>query len=316
MTERPLYLCCTFDMDMDQVWKGGGVPTWEGLKAGPGLRAGIKDLKDDRGGPFVATWFIRADEQVRALYGTVDKVFDMYPEVLRSLGSHGDELAWHPHLYKQRGGSWVQETDPGALVAQVEGTYNVVKKRLTSKAVRIGEAYQSPALMAALDRLGLCIDSSALPGRVRHDELQELDWGPTPQAPYHPSKKDHRVPGTDALRILEVPMSMVPTKVPNDKATVPRYVNLAFHGAVLEKGLKRLIKTQDLLVTVTHPFELMPAFKPGKGHQLISFEPSELRGNLELILRTCRGEKRPVEFVRMSDIVGKDLRFDGSKRKK
>jgi hypothetical protein len=316
MTKRPLYLCCTFDMDMDQVWKGGGEPTWDGLMAGPSLRKGIKDLEDDTGKPFVATWFIRADEQVRSLYGAVDSVFDKYPDILQTLGSFGDELAWHPHLYKEQGGCWVQETDPKALVAQVEKTYPVVKKRLTSKAVRVGEAYQSPELMAALDRLGLSIDSSALPGRVRHDELQDLDWGPTPQAPYHPSKNDHRVPGKAPLNILEVPMSMVPTRVSYDKATVPRYVNLSFHSSVLEKGLTRLIKTQDLLVTVTHPFELLPAFKPSKEHQLISYETTELRKNLELIIRTCRKEKRPLEFLRMSDIVGKDLRLAGPMRKK
>src|SRR5205085_4432929 len=88
----------------------------------------------------------------------------------------------------------------------VETRAELEAKGFKHLSVRIGEAFHGNAMMKTLDDLGLAVDSTAIPGRTRSDESRAFEWGPSPNNPYYPSRRDYRVPdSSDHLSILEVP---------------------------------------------------------------------------------------------------------------
>src|SRR5688572_13966084 len=45
------------------------------------------------------TWYVRADGQLEAAYGSERYLLDTYSDFWREALKRGDELGWHPHLY-------------------------------------------------------------------------------------------------------------------------------------------------------------------------------------------------------------------------
>jgi len=165
---------------------------------------------------------------------------------------------------------------------------------------RIGEAFGSNAVLAALDELGIHCDSTAMPGRVRKDEERHLDWETTPQEPYHPSSSDYRQPGPDSLGLLEVPMSMVETKADYDERPLRRYVDLSFRHEAIKDGLHSYLTDASLLVTVTHPCAVLPGIT-NRRHGLLSSDIREFKRNLDFIFSECKRLNRRYKFVTIGD---------------
>src|SRR5262249_29889442 len=152
--------------------------------------------------------------------------------------ARGNELGWHPHLYEKRVDPSGDERyfpirDEAAACEQIVSTFRAIGRAgLAFESVRIGEAWHASRAMCTLDTLGLRVDSTAIPGRSRNDDVLSFDWRPTPAQPYHPSRKDHRVPAApgseESLAILEIPMTTVPIRADYDREPLARYLNLAF----------------------------------------------------------------------------------------
>jgi hypothetical protein len=164
----------------------------------------------------------------------------------------------------------------------------------------MGEGYHSNRCMKLFDKLGFKVDSTAMPGRARNDE-RKFDWTGTPAHPYHPSKEDYRVPGKDPLGILEVPMSMIQLQTSYDAVPLPRYLDLSFNNDLMRDGISELVASEDLIVSITHPFELVPG---PKKHPLISFDVREAVRNIEFIIRCCEKASRPIRFISLSEVQG------------
>src|SRR5262249_11232640 len=166
-----------------------------------------------------ATWFVRADAQLRDVYGSAAYPVESQSALWASLAESGDEIGWHPHLYRRRAdGTYMPETVEDRQVAELRDISADLRNRgveLTSS--RMGEAVGSNGVMQELDRLGMTVDSSAIPGRKRSDASRCFDWEGTPNTPYHPSIHDYRVSVSGAKRTLvEVPMTTVPVRSPTE----------------------------------------------------------------------------------------------------
>jgi hypothetical protein len=93
----------------------------------------------------------------------------------------------------------------GAAHAALSGFFPV-------RATRTGWDYGSSFLLGELDRLGVHLDFSAMPGmwaciRAGRGITVVSDWLRSPAAPYHPSRDDYQRPGEPALALLEVPLA-------------------------------------------------------------------------------------------------------------
>jgi len=215
-----------------------------------------------RGIPF--TFFLRMDEQIGELEGDTLAIYKRHEPLWRNLQQSGNELGWHPHLNYRNGGEWLPQRDAQAACHSLEESWQAVRTlRFPVRCVRMGEAWHCSETMRTVDRLGLRIDSTAVPGRCRQDTMRAFDWSVTLNRPYHPSCADYRTPGKgDALGILEIPMTTTPMLAPYDDAPVRRYINPTYRPRFFAAGLDGVLaQSSDLedlhVVLIFHPDELL-----------------------------------------------------------
>jgi hypothetical protein len=165
---------------------------------------------------------------------------------------------------------------------------------------RMGEAFGSNTAMAVLEASGLITDSTAMPGRMRHDAHRCFDWSNTPRHPYHPGLADYRSPGQPQRRLLEIPMSMAPVRADYDTTPLLRYIDLSFRHVALHDGLRDLLVATPLLVTVTHPSTILPGIA-SRRHGLLSFEIEEFRRNLDFIFTECARLGREIRCLTLTE---------------
>jgi hypothetical protein len=259
------------------------------------------------GGVFAAralpvTWFVRADNQMAEIYGSVAYLLDEYRELWSSLRARGDEIAWHPHLYERNAaGVFESDLDDERCASKLRDTHaELAAQGLEFASVRIGEAFHGNSMMRTLSNLGLQVDSTAIPGRRRHDHARFFDWEPTPTQPYRPSASDYRVGGDDALPIVELPMTMVTIKADYDPKPLPRYLSLAYRPSILREALDRHLATacdDAVIVTILHPEEVRPS--RATAHPLYANSLDAVEENLETLLRATR-EQAQVQAVTAS----------------
>lgn len=305
MTTEPLLIALTFDAEADAFdasIESADALVWRGIEEGiPRIDDMLADVRDSFGGRACATWFVRCDDQIESLTGEAAHLLHRYADCWRRHQALGDEIAFHPHLYRRQDKAWLQETEASALADQINRTYAAMQSAgFTSQVSRIGEAFGSNAVMAALDAIGIRCDSTAMPGRVRQDETRSLDWSGTPDGPYQPSVADYRVAGQPARRLLEVPMTMALTRAEYDQEPLRRYIDLSFHPHALRDGLTALLPDAKIVVTVTHPSTILPSLATQR-HGLLSFSPNAFAENLRHLTNECTRLGRPFRFITLRD---------------
>lgn len=292
----------TFDVDPD----GGSTQhdrtavTWKGVELVPEIRQALSN----EGIKF--TFFLRCDNQIRDLFGTYLGLYHEYRELWDRLVFEGHEFGWHPHLYERVGDQYVPLRRPEECCVQLREAWKEVRTlEFPVTTVRIGEAWHSTETMRELDALGLCVDSTAVPGRRREDSLRSFDWVATPNHPYHPAPGDYRVSGgEDGLSILEVPMTTSFVKTSYDREPMRRYLNPTFHRhifrAALDGYLQALGAAEDAhLVLIFHPDELLAREPNG----LYSYDWNCFLDNLRLLVDSLATGRRQFEFCRLRDAL-------------
>jgi hypothetical protein len=312
LNKNVLYIVLTFDAENDFFFmlnksrlKDTTRFSWRGVEKGiPTILKVLREHEDSFGNRPKATWFVRVDGSLKKAYGDEGYLFAKYSKVWKSLVSDGHEIGFHPHLYRPYKGAWIQETRKGHLAEKLNESYKAMAKHgFSPTSSRIGETYMTNEIMATLTRLGIKIDSTAVPGRLRKDSIKNIDWRGTPQTPYRPSRTNYRVPSNKPLDIVEVPMTTVKTKVEYDKRPLKRYVNLSFHHKILRRGVSAHIKSNYILTTVTHTSEILPELAGGKVDPLISFDSAVMRKNLNFIINECLKANRKYKFIRLADVL-------------
>lgn len=151
---------------------------------------------------------IRADASIRFATGDYASGFRSRRRLWERLLGRGHELGWHMHLMSAPGGGAFRfDPEPTWLPEAV----SALRAEGEVVATRTGWDYGSAALFRQLERLGIAIDLSALPGQwVRYpvgDSHAEVDWRRAPAAAYRPSAADHQRPGADSLALIELPVT-------------------------------------------------------------------------------------------------------------
>lgn len=285
-----IYIAMTVDVDPDNfdpsIFGDKKALSWKGVnECFIDLIENTKNLRDDLGQGPKFTWFVRADTELKDIYDSHIYLFEKYSSFWKGRVSKGNEIGWHPHVDN---------------LEQLKESFNALNKiGQKFSSVRIGHGFHSNSFMAELASYGFVVDSSALPGRFKNDRNMVFDWLNTPPKPYFPSMDDYRVPGNEHLDILEVPFSMVDTKVEYDKEIVKRYLNLSYRHEIIRNSIAGLIENENLLVTILHPSELL---KEKLNHPLLSFNINTVVENLRYILEEANKNKKTIEYVTISEI--------------
>ena len=302
-----ILVALTFDLDPDSFDSSIDAHrtdrmTWRGIEEGvPAILDVLERVGAPTGQRPKATWFVRADDHIAGVYGDGGALFDRHESLLRQLSAAGDEIGWHPNLYRRQGGRWEREADDDALARQMHRGAEAVRARgWRPQCSRIGENMGSNRIMQTLEEIGLQYDSTAMPGRRRDDAERRFDWRDAPETPYRPARADYRRPGEPAVNLTEIPMTMVPVMADYDAVPIRRYVDLTFHPRSLCAGLTECVRRVRLLITVSHPSCVLPGISNGP-HGLLSFNIKSLATNLNLIIEECDRLARPLRFVGLSE---------------
>jgi len=277
---------------------------------------GIRDIISETVRDYIAvTWFVRSDSQVAENTGSAAGLVRGWSDFWEEMRNYGDEIAWHPHLYRRRASGWTPIQDPKKLAAEAERVWNEITSEgwrpVTS---RIGESVGSTELMIFLDSTGIKADSTALPGRKRDDGVRRFDWTSTPTEPYHPARCDYsrpprtlgsgdRIEGEEALGILEIPFTMARIRAPYDPTndsggSIKRYIDLSYDPARLADAMKTIPQRLSYLTLVVHPLQASGREIPDGG--LVAGGHEVLRKNMRTIMGTIERMGRSPIFLTMA----------------
>ncbi len=338
--ERKLHIVIGCDTDPDRSDFLDNLPEnslgWRGMLEGiPQMKERLKNIHDTAGKEPVLTWCLRVDHQIRKIHGSYSYILDKHKNFLLHLEQSGDELAWHPHFwnYDEHARTWYQECfDVDWQIAMLEEAHAAYQKALPNRArtVRMGWDYHNNRTFATLQRLGVELDFSAIPGMKIDPKTKQqrsvnfFDWYHSPNRPYTPKLSDYRreagdgdesftlheapnfvsesrvwgvIRGLALARKMKSPLQLLygilrPTYWINITAKPSLFAPIARQ---LEKNIKR--QEHTVFVTYFHPDELIE-----NKHRLYSLE--NMANNISEMLRVAdRTQATPI-FTRAHELLG------------
>jgi hypothetical protein len=298
-----LQVFLTADIGPADAVLGAGHETngsWQATDSGLAVAVDVLHSIEDRFGMALpVTWFLRADALIHRQFGSRLAIFEKLSLFAQRAGRDGHEVAWMPQVYAgSRADVAIDYDDLAITHAALTGA------ALAPRSVRMGNCFHDNRTMKLLSDLGVEIDSSAVPGRVKSDLGWRMDWEGTPRQPYRPSLSDYRRPGVPALRILEVPLSVRPIKAPYDAEPLLRYLNPCMHRQFFGQNLRDVLADSPHLVLIFHPDEAVPP-GTGTGHPLVAYSKDELAFNLLELIQECARLNRAVSLLRLEDLAGR-----------
>ena len=297
------YIFLTFDIDQDFSPGNKNYYNRDNIKF-KGFEEGIIKIIDQLNEvPFSV--FLRADYQVKEVYGSYDYLIDKYPYVIDKIKENNGEINWHIHLYEKINNRWKQIKKEKKVVERFQIDYDNVKdlSSINSNIVRIGECVMNDKLMEFMNNNNIKIDSTALPGRKRNDTEKYFNWEKTNNSFYHPSKTDYQTIGD--YEILEVPMTTIDVEAEYDDQPYKRYFNLSFKTKPLFENMNKYIRDNNFLVTITHPYEILNE----GNHGLISYNFNIFCENLKLLIDYVKKAGKNPVFKKIGDIINEENNF-------
>jgi hypothetical protein len=204
--EKIIYVIIGCDTDPDRNDFLNNLPSdtlsWRGMLEGiPRAKEELQNTNDSYGNEPIFTWCLRADYQIKKIYGSYNYIIREHQDFLIELEQSGDELGWHPHFWKDDNSQWYQECfDVNWQTEMLKNAHaefmEIFPER--AKSVRMGWDYHNNNTFSTLQELGVNVDFSGIPGlKIKPKEestrsVNFFDWSLTPNNPYFPSKQDYR----------------------------------------------------------------------------------------------------------------------------
>ena len=299
-------ICLTFDTDSDPLEKNHkNSISFNNLDFSlDKISNKIKEIEDKIQLKIPISWFVRIDNQIKNEFGNYDWLLKKYSKYWENEIFKKNEIHWHAHIYENLNGNWTFPKSDDFFKMNIEKIYQFLSKNnFDPKCIRVGEAYMTNNIMNFLKDLGLKADSSCIPGRSRKDKEKFFDWSASPNKPYFPSKSNYQLNDINQNKFLEIPMNTIKTKCNYDKSSLLRYANLAFKNEVIYKGLKEYIDKNDLLVTISHPYEFFDIFD--NNTNLLCNNLNSLEVNIKTIIEICKDQKKQIKFIKINEIIKK-----------
>lgn len=299
-------LCLTVDTDPDGL--SGKITNrqtlkWDGLDRLQHLPEVLAEFSTL--GRVPITWFVRADGQLESILGTPTYLLEKYDNLWTKVRAAGDELGWHPHLYRQ---TRLDDTaqliiDPMEAEAELERLWNKINSVLHPTAFRNGEGWHTPETYANVERLGFLCDSTAIPGRVGGFG-HPMNWQGAPNQPYFPVSDDLSKPGPERP-LLELPMNTWRLRAPHDDVPRIRYMNPTVHPHLFANALHNWENACTTLpvdlfvwVMIFHPDEVLDTMGDDG---LYSRSTQALCSNLLSMTETLQRVGHDFEWATVSD---------------
>jgi len=151
-------------------------------------------------------WFLRADPQIRKIWGKADWVAEACPQLLRTIEDHDDYCGIHQHLsrWSPQRGEWFNElNDPKwtaeCLQTSLEAFRGIFHR--AAEACRFGDRWLNQNAVELMEASGIRYDLTVEPGLPDEPVFDDPhatgrlpDYRGTPREPYQPSPGNFLVP--------------------------------------------------------------------------------------------------------------------------
>ena len=257
------------------------------------------------GEPLRFNWFIRADRQIERSFGKVDGLVRQYRAFWDRALSSGDELCWHPHLYKEANGDFVLIDDEADCLEELRYLRNEIGACGCSfSTFRCGEARMTAAMFDLVESFGFLQESTAIPGYFNDSFGQ--NWLEAKNRPYFPAAGRITAEGP-ARKMLEMPMNSWYLQASYDAKPKLRYLNFSVHHEYFTESLSRLpesffsrenILDVPVLTAVSHPEEIV-SDKPGNDLYPRTFD--NFLSNIRSFVEYFADRRTRVEFSTLGE---------------
>lgn len=193
--DRPLYGGVPYSSRKKLIWHGIENAIFKGLDV-------VQDYRDTEGSATKVTWCVRCDEQIGELYGDSAWVYKNFSENWKYLREMEHEIGWHPHFWKwnRQHNTWYQCIEKGFIKKCLIEGYKSIPTMFKPNSTKMGWAYHSNYSMELLNKLGILVDLSAVPGinnkkyidRKNNFLIDTSNWLYAPHHPYRPYKKNYQ----------------------------------------------------------------------------------------------------------------------------
>lgn len=222
----PVIFCIDAEPDLQHLSRGERSP-WFGYETAQKYFSDLRPvLESATGSPVHYNWFLRIDDQMGDVYGSVDWVVHQYREQIHECANLGDEIGIHLHLYQwvPESNEWVidlndQETMDRMITTALEAYARDFSKPCRS--FRFGNNWINGACVEVMDRLGVHYDLTLVPCQRRmlvpnvgarprgiFPSFQDI-----PRIPYHPSRTNfHKANSDGSGGITMIPLTVAETK--------------------------------------------------------------------------------------------------------
>ncbi len=264
-TNNKVLLNLTIDLDPDgqnEVIRDRNTLNFRSLEL---LMDELEKNRPDLGGESLRfSWFIRIDKQMEQKFGQIDGLLRHYHNFWQKATLEGDELCWHPHLYRNINDDYFLIDNEEDCLRELQDLWEVISSNQYSfKTFRCGEARMTSSMFNLIESFGYLQESSAIPGYFNDSFGQ--DWLKAKNRPYFPCDDNITAEGP-VRKMLEMPMNSWYLQTSYDKQPKLRYLNFAVHHKYFVESLSRLPKSfysQDnlldisVLTAVSHPEEIV-----------------------------------------------------------
>lgn len=175
-------------------------------------------FEEATGSPVHYTWFFRMDPQVAESYGSPTWAVDRYPDFIKQMAHHGDELGTHTHAYRWINDQqqWLEDLGNQDWVNYcVEMSINAHFKAFGQpcKTFRFGNFWMNTPTINLLEQLGIQYEMTVEPGlpsyhpgtlEEGHSTGDRPNFCRVPRVPYEPSEEDFLKPGRNGSRLLKI----------------------------------------------------------------------------------------------------------------
>ena len=257
------------------------------------------------GEPLRFSWFVRIDRQIELKFGKADGLIRHYHDFWQQALSAGDELCWHPHLYRNLNGKYVLIDNEEDCLKELRDLWSMISSgRYSFSTFRCGEARMTSAMFDLVESFGLLQESSAIPGYFNDSFGQ--NWLKAKNRPYFP-RADHMTEEGPVRKMLEMPMNSWYLQASYDKQPKLRYLNFSVHHRYFLDCLSRLPESffsdddmldVPVLTAVSHPEEII-SDKPG--NDLYPRTLENFLSNIRDFVEYCSGRGKKVVFSTLHD---------------
>ncbi|MEO6669102.1 MAG: hypothetical protein ABIN36_06480 [Ferruginibacter sp.] len=305
--------CITIDIDPDGLSGKDTNRNASSFKSFEALDSFSPIINEELKMEIPVTWFIRIDDQVKFFFGNRFYLFEEYKSFWERSLKTNHELAWHPHVYEQKGNEFVIPTSIDFCIDQISSLHNEIQTySLDLRSFRNGEGWHTNETIQLIGRLGFAVDSTALPGMKRSGS-HRMNWEQAVNSPYFPSRENYQLPGEDA-GLLEMPMNTWWVRAPYDEQPKRRYMNPAIHSKIFAETLEAnpLTASQgnlNIITLISHPDEIVGQPAPDNlyGRTIENFIV-----NIRLLIDEVTKQNGSFEFLTMQQAAIKWREFNHS----